>query len=148
MQCIIHSFVADIAFSTIFLVKNAHYALVYNTNYIFPSEKYTVGKNLSLVENTRYSKVISVNYNQWKIHDGNQCKVHHAFYHSVKYIIGISVKCIVWDLFQQKMQAKHLPQKSSVKYIVGHFQNQCKMHSPISLVENTKNMKKNSEKNI
>ena len=64
-------FVADIAFSTNLLVKNAHYALVYHTNYRFPSEKYTVGKNLSLVENTRYPKVISVNYNQWKIHDGN-----------------------------------------------------------------------------
>ena len=151
-QCKIHGFVADIVLLTNFLVKNARYALLNNTNYRFPSEKYTVGNNLSLVESTRYSKVISVNYNpqfyQWKIHDGNQCKVHHAFYHSVKYILGISVKCIVWDHFQQKMRAKHLPQKSSVKYIVGHFQNQCKMHGPISLVENTKNMKKISEKNI
>ena len=61
----VHSFVADIAFLTNFLVKNA---LVYNTNHRFSSEKYTVGKNLS--KNTRYSKVISVSYNQWKIHDG------------------------------------------------------------------------------
>ena len=75
MWCIIHSFITDIAFSTNSLVQNAHYALVYNTNYRFPSEKYTVGGNLSLVENTRYSQLISVNYNpqfyQWKIHDGN-----------------------------------------------------------------------------
>ena len=76
-------------------MKNTRYALVNDTNYRFASEKYTVGENLTLVENTRYSKVISVNYNQWKIHDGNKCKVHHAFYHSVKYILGISVKCIV-----------------------------------------------------
>ena len=46
------------------------------------------------------------------------------------------------------MQAKHFPQKSSVKYIVCHFQNLCKMHGPEILVENTKNMKKISEKNI
>ena len=60
---------------TNFLVKNTRYALVNNTNYKFASEKYTVGENLTLVENTRNSKVISVNYNpqyyQWKIHKGN-----------------------------------------------------------------------------
>ena len=115
------------------------------TNQLCPTPGF-VSRNPSLVENTRNLKVISVNYEpqryQWKIHDGNQCKVHHAFYDSVKYILGISVKCIVWDPFQQKMRAKYLPQKSSVKYVVCHFQNQCKMHGPISLVENTKNMKK------
>ena len=81
-------------------MKSARYELVYNTNYRFPSEKYTVGKNLSLVENTRNSKVISANYDpqlyQWKVHDGNLCNVNYAFYHSEKYIHGISVKCIVY----------------------------------------------------
>ena len=61
-----------------FLVKNARYALVDNTNYRFPSGKYILSENLSLVENTRYSKVISGKYNpqfyQQKIHDCNQCK--------------------------------------------------------------------------
>ena len=46
------------------------------------------------------------------------------------------------------MQAKHFAHKSSVKYIVCHFQNLCKMHGPEILVENTKNVKKISEKNI
>ena len=44
-----------------------------NTKYRFPSEKYIAGENLSLVENTRNWKVISVNYNfhfdQEKVHD-------------------------------------------------------------------------------
>ena len=48
--------------------------LVNNTNCRFPSEKYTTDENLSLVENTRNSKVISVNYNpqfyQW---ENTQC---------------------------------------------------------------------------
>ena len=103
-QCKIHGFVADIVLSTNFLVKTARYALVNNTNYRFPSEKYAVGENLSLVENTRNSKVISVNYNpqfyQWKIHDVNQCKVHHAFYHSAKYTLGISAP---WAAIVQKL---------------------------------------------
>ena len=38
----------------------------------FCREKYTIGENLSLVENTGNSKVISVNYNpqfyHWQIH--------------------------------------------------------------------------------
>ena len=66
-----YGFVVDIVLLSNFLVKNTRYALVNNTDYRFASEKYTVGENLTLVENTRYSKVISVNYNQWKIHDGN-----------------------------------------------------------------------------
>ena len=61
--CKIHGLVADIVLSTNFLVKNAQYILVNNTNYRFPSEKYTVGEKLTLVENTRNSKVISVKYN-------------------------------------------------------------------------------------
>ena len=65
-----HGFPSEIVLSTDFLVKNAQYALVNNTNCRFPSEKYTTDENLSLVENTRNSKVISVNYNpqfyQWE----------------------------------------------------------------------------------
>ena len=48
-KCKKHGFVADIVFSTNFSVKNARYELVYNTNCRFPSEKYTVGKKLTLV---------------------------------------------------------------------------------------------------
>ena len=62
-KCIIHGFDSDIVLSTIFLVKNAQYALVNDTCYKFPSEKYTIGENLTLVKNARYSKVISVKYN-------------------------------------------------------------------------------------
>ena len=36
-----------------FLVKNAQYALVDNTNYRFPSGKCILGENVSLVENIR-----------------------------------------------------------------------------------------------
>ena len=70
--CKIHGLVADIVLSTNFSVKNAQYALVNNTNYRFPSEKYTIGENLALVKNARNSKVISVKYNshfyQEKVH--------------------------------------------------------------------------------
>ena len=44
-------------------MKNAQYALVNDTYYKFPSEKYTIGENLTLVKNARNSKVISVKYN-------------------------------------------------------------------------------------
>ena len=50
-------------FQLFFLVKNAQYALVNDTYYKFPSEKYTIGENLTLVKNARNSKVISVKYN-------------------------------------------------------------------------------------
>ena len=68
-----HGFDSDIVLSTNFLVKNAQYALVNNTYYRFPSVKYTIGENLTLVKNARNSKVISVKYNfhfyQEKVYD-------------------------------------------------------------------------------
>ena len=68
-----HVIASEIVLSTNFFVKNARYALVNNTNYRLPSEKYTVAENLTLVESTGNSKVFSVKYNshfyQEKIYD-------------------------------------------------------------------------------